>query len=482
MDAIEMADATESLTFPWVPFFAALIAAGIVACLLCQLPSPHSLSWNGLFLLATTYIGAMSIASAVMIWGVGAILADQIPRDDTRKLLLFELQPVVWFPSLVLLFRENSPWSILVAAVAMASATKVFRNLERIDEESDAEVLDDSPEYRFLQIPNSSLLIRRLFPMLCVAVCIQIGMLALLTNHLFEAAALFAISSSLVTWRLSAPSIQAPSEGTKNLNAPPRTPSRLWLISLLAILFTSIALVPYASNRQLAMRLHTYLNGQRLLRAIVPLEHGVQVEEPKTSYSGVILWPVLKKHKKLVAPSPASNSFTEGPHATILKIPFNGVYWYFKAPDTRPEPDAHVQHGNPMKVDVHSTDWRPIVMEARQNLGVLVDMSCCSQIRVAIQNADNRPGTIALALILTNTTLPGKPSISLGRAPVASSHPLRFSINRPPVSEVLDFTIPANSKIRQFDQITVVFQPAPERALAGVKIAIQQFMLVPRGF
>jgi hypothetical protein len=164
-----------------------------------------------------------------------------------------------------------------------------------------------------------------------------------------------------------------------------------------------------------------------------------------------------------------------------LKIPFNGVYWYFKAPDTRPELDAHIQHGSPTKLDVRSTDWLPILMEARQNLATPIDLNCCSQIRVAIQNADNRPRKIALAVILTNTTLPGKPSVFLGQSPVVSSRAIQFSINRPPVSEVLNFRIPEHPKVRQFNEITVLFQPDPERALAGAKIAIQEFALVPRG-
>ena len=91
------------------------------------------------------------------------------------------------------------------------------------------------------------------------------------------------------------------------------------------------------------------------------------------------------------------------------------------------------------------------------------------------------PERLRSAVILTNTTLPGKPSVFLGRSPVVSSHAIQFSINRPRVSEVLDFRVPENSKLRQFNQITVLFQPDPERALAGAKIAIQEFVLVPRG-
>ena len=127
---------------------------------------------------------------------------------------------------------------------------------------------------------------------MCVAVCAQIGLLTLLTSHLFAAAALFGIGSSLLTWRLSVSSIQAPSEGTRNLAAPPRT----WLVPLLeAILFTSIALVPYASNRQLAVRLRAYLNGQRLLRVHRSLRNIMSKwRSQKHRTQGVILWPIQK--------------------------------------------------------------------------------------------------------------------------------------------------------------------------------------------
>lgn len=185
--------------------------------------------------------------------------------------------------------------------------------------------------------------------------------------------------------------------------------------------------------------------------------------------------------RSIVVRPPVANSSLVGPHTTILKIPFNGVYWYFQPPDERPEPDAHVVHGSPIKISVDSTNWLPIIMQARQSLANPVNLDCCSQIRVAIENGDNRPGIISLGVILTNTTLPGRPSIFLHDKRVISSDALKFSVNRPTVSEVLTFRIPKNSKISRFNEITVVFQPAPERALGGAKIAIQEFDLVPRG-
>ncbi|MHB1938306.1 MAG: hypothetical protein ACYCOR_17230 [Acidobacteriaceae bacterium] len=377
---------------------------------------------------------------------------------------------------LVLLLREDSPWAVVVVVVDIAVVTNTLRTWKFPAEEANASSYQDAPEYKFLRIPDSPPLIRRLFPALGAAICAQTGVMALLTNHLLTSVVLFGIGSSLLSGQFFTPSIQYPAKRVAKFASP----SQPWLVFLLAIMFTSISLIPYLSNRLFAMRMHAYLDGQFLLRAIAPLEHRAQVETPTKSYSGVILWPLPKKHKQIVPPSPANNSLTPGVHSMILKIPFDGVYWYFKSPDKRPKPDAHVEHGNPMKVNIHSTDWRPIVMEARQNLGVFVDTSCCSQIRVAIQNADNRPGRIALGVILSNTTLPGKPGVFLGRVPVASSHAVQFTVNRPPVSEVLDFRVPANATIRQFNEITVVFLPARERALGGARVSIQQFVLIPR--
>lgn len=67
-----------------------------------------------------------------------------------------------------------------------------------------------------------------------------------------------------------------------------------------------------------------------------------------------------------------------------------------------------------------------------------------------------------------------------GRRSNCIVHPVQFSINRASVSKVLDFRIPRNPRIHQFNEITVVFRLASERALAGAKVAVQQFMLVPR--
>jgi hypothetical protein len=78
-------------------------------------------------------------------------------------------------------------------------------------------------------------------------------------------------------------------------------------------------------------------------------------------------------------------------------------------------------------------------MEAYQNLGTSIDLECCSEIDVAITNADVRPGTIALAIRLTDSDSIGKPSQDLEERIIVSSKAALISLNRPPVEEVLRF-------------------------------------------
>jgi hypothetical protein len=124
-------------------------------------------------------------------------------------------------------------------------------------------------------------------------------------------------------------------------------------------------------------------------------------------------------------------------------------------------------------------------MEAYQNLGSSIDLSCCSEIDVAITNADIRPGKISLSILLTDSNSLGKPSrnfesINLGERVIPSSEPAQIPMNRPPVNEVLHFPISTSATMPQFNEITIIFLPAPERSRAGAKVSIQSFTLVPR--
>jgi hypothetical protein len=88
---------------------------------------------------------------------------------------------------------------------------------------------------------------------------------------------------------------------------------------------------------------------------------------------------------------------------------------------------------------------------------------------LASENSDNRPGAIALAVLLTDSTPPGKPTLYLGQQPIISTQPGHFSIKPSPTDEVLRFPIPRPGKIRRFNGITVLFLPDVEHSQTGPK-------------
>jgi hypothetical protein len=53
-------------------------------------------------------------------------------------------------------------------------------------------------------------------------------------------------------------------------------------------------------------------------------------------------------------------------------------------------------------------------------------------------------------------------------------------MNRPQVKEILRFPISRSATMRRFNEITIVFLPAKERARGGAKVSIQSFTLIPR--
>jgi hypothetical protein len=198
------------------------------------------------------------------------------------------------------------------------------------------------------------------------------------------------------------------------------------------------------------------------------------------TFPGVILFPEVKDHVTLVPPLPAMKKNLFGVSRTQpLDIPFFGSYWLYKWPSRRLPPTAVTMRGDPDEKTFRSTDHTAMSMEAHQNLGTLIPLSCCRAIEVAIRNADRYPGSVWVDLTLANTALPDKPSLSLGLAAV-ESHPRLESGTRVPSSETLTFEIPAAAKISRFDEFTVRFILGTMRNEHSAGIAIERFRLIPR--
>ena len=166
-------------------------------------------------------------------------------------------------------------------------------------------------------------------------------------------------------------------------------------------------------------------------------------------YSGVILYLPQKPKEKIMAPAP-TNANAFGPaRGKPMVIPFDGVYWYFQPPDERPEADAHVVHGDPVKISVHSTEHLPLLMEAHQELGSSMTMDCCRMLRVVLRNGDNLRGMIFLEAILKDTISKKHSAISLGSLYLRSSEDStsNAAVARPDghsAEETLSYPIPAS--------------------------------------
>jgi hypothetical protein len=125
------------------------------------------------------------------------------------------------------------------------------------------------------------------------------------------------------------------------------------------------------------------------------------------SYVAVILWPKQPRDVRVVSPPSHAQSATVARLQKPLVIPFEGVYWYLRAPAKAPEPNAHIAHGSPTRIDIHSTDWwRPLIMEAHQRLFAPIDVDCCRELDLSILNADDRPGAISIAVELIDSSSP----------------------------------------------------------------------------
>ena len=205
---------------------------------------------------------------------------------------------------------------------------------------------------------------------------------------------------------------------------------------------------------------------------------GTAANRLNTSWVGIILWPAAPQKAKITPPPPSHTpDTTAGRFAKPLVIPFSGSYWYFKAPAKAPGLQAHVVHQSPTTVIIHSSDWHRLTMEAHQKLGEPIDLSCCREIDLGIRNADTRPGRIDIALkLIDSSTGQSQP---LGLQPVLSSTAANSRLDRPPTDEVLRYRLPRNSRLSRFDEIAVVFEPAPERSIGGEQIAVREFRLLP---
>jgi hypothetical protein len=300
---------------------------------------------------------------------------------------------------------------------------------------------------------------------------------ALLTHSIYSAAGLLALSAALFAWKRTVPLRRPGGDGHQARQAA----MRLARVALPAVLVTAWALMYGVAHRNQAEQASAAYAARRSAAGEDGERKAVRHVSafPVDGYESIILWPVPEK-KPIIVPIPQPANVRLSGAKKPLLVRFDGAYWYFQTPEKRPGPGAHQAHGSPLAVDIEANNFISLTMEAHQNLGSSIRLARCGEIDVEVLNRDNRLGTVALGVLLSDSGARGRPTIYLGQQPVVSSEPEHFSIKTSPESEVLRFPVPETAKIRKFDEITVMFFPDGTNFEKGTKMAIEQFALKPR--
>ncbi len=350
------------------------------------------------------------------------------------------------------------PALVLACVVAAWSVARLAASFENAEMESlwrpaHRDVLGGE----IFRVPDSAPSLRPPLPSLFAAVCIEFAMLASSSGDWVQTAVLLGIGAASVTWRYTVTG----GEGARRRGAP---------IVALACLLVISSLVRFVE----------FGGGSRA--EAQPETRTTAVSFADDSVRGVVLWPEIMQHTMLVAPLPLmARNLPKTMKNKPLTIPFYGVYWFFKRPYRRPPPESVITRGSADAMTFRSTDRIPLTMEAHQNFGATIDLSCCSKIEIEVSNADRYPGSVALELVLIDTTSAGRSRQSLGVASTTSTPPWGLGDAGKRYSEVLTFPIPASGGLRKFDEVMVRFHLDAVRGHRSAKIAIEKFVLIPRG-
>jgi hypothetical protein len=408
----------------------------------------------------------------------------------------------IWFAPATLLLYRFSPATVAAALVLVVNATRMLYSQWRIIHPA-----PDLPPPAFgmaILLGEGAMpppiLTRHLGPALAVALGLQIGVAAVLFRHHFIAGTLLTLSVALLT-------VFAISAGAWDGSRAPRLPGSIFGVFLTIVLAVGLTILATGftgsgfgfgsgdgdGDSASSPPLPNFLVGRQPPPAPAGPDqaraNGTGQSPPRPepmppgaadvagSFPGVILWPEIKPVTLLIAPMPS----TPGEFAASAKpygIPFGGEYWFFRPPSLRPPARSYLRRGTPSKVSFSTTDRWPLNMEAHQKLELPIDVSCCSRIQLMVRNADSYPNTVSLELILRQ--LPEDLWQSLGTVAVTSQPDLK-SDPISPVSETLDFTVPAEPRVHAFNELTVVYHRLPKRWDKSARVSVERFVLIPRG-
>jgi hypothetical protein len=467
-------------------------------------PRVHRYSWRAVIATALTYsIFAWAWSLAITF---GLYLA--IPRRERGDALSGTLRTsatAVWFAPAIILLTQLSPAALAAALVLVVSATRLLYSQWRILYPPEQPIPLHAPwDLLFGEGEPPRALARDLAPALAVALFLQAGGTAIMANLPLLAGSFLAMGASMLT-------VFAMSSGVMETQRPRDLPRSL-LGVLLTLLLASGMTIGGMSGRVMMARGRSGdadpgpkqgpVDATRaLLRELfyherpennkaqefpstkeapdktVPKE-APAAAVPDGSYPGVILVSEERPVTRLVAPVTPSNGLT-GPAPRPYSILFGGEYWMYRFLYRKPPANSFLRKGSPAGLSFSTTDHWPLLMEAHQKLDQPIDLNCCSKVQVEVWNADRYPGTVWLELFALDGDAVDSPARSFGSAQVQSA-PNLGGEPVAAVAETLEFTVPEDAPAA-CGEFKVVFRRDRGRMDKSARVAIERFVLVPKG-
>jgi len=449
------------------PLKVSLVLTGLAVAVVCRPPAAPLHSWTQLFSRAFFYLSLAAATHALAVWGIWRRLRDdgEADRSHLWPLIWIAWIAIVWLPLVALLTREHSDWIVVFEPLVGVLVMLILRW------DSIPEARMEEPRVRqpaVMWMDDSPALWRVLLPAVVLSTMLQVGGSLAIAGEKLGAGAVLTVGAFylLECWLrrprvLSAPVVERSSRRISAMNS-----IAVWLL-------LAVALTPFLAYYG------SIAGGMRNVMAM----HIPELKPPppanangtkSAGYSGIILVQPPKPQEILAPVAPDLLGSLGKPQV----IEFDGAYWYFKAPDTQPEPTARVAHGDPIKNHIFSTDSLSLQMEAHQPLHRPMALSCCRSLRVQVKNGDNVPGKISLEVVLRDTSKHGG-TVSLGTIVLPSSAVSPMPLHRAPVEEALTFKVPAEARGKTFNEIAVRITPERGRSLAGAQVAIENFVLQP---
>ena len=429
----------------WLPISFALLASLTTASLF-----PNAVLYSGPVQLRAAGWVLAAIASCLSA-AVAAALTSWIAKLPVSRSVRTALVPAMWSLPLLIVMGMRSPWCIAIGVIIGWISSQAAYQLSMSRE---ATASDDTPSSQF-----------RAF---AIAVMLEASVLLWALRWRRSSLLLFACVAASLAWRYwSADPERHPAPVTWG-----RMTKRL---AQAAFTVFSLLLPP----------VQMFLGGPGGGGAVV---HAVGRSGPEIAssanpiYPGVIIVPEIRKRAvTLVPPLPAMRpGMFDAKQTDPLSIPFWGVYWLLRPPQIQPSASAVTMNGDPSTTTYRSTDRSPMSMTARQDLGKLFSLSCCSEIRVVVWNGERHPESIWVELRIRDT-IAGGPAMTVGEEPLLANRDWKLAGDPTPVLETLRFRVPAGLARKQFDQLVVVFHLSAPREHRSARVAVDRFTFVPRG-